>query len=119
MSKGRLCTGAQPKPVCDGGKFKHIMNSSEKAFYGGNTKFSWKDYKWIKQQSELSNQHIYHAMSGHGGERCVVIDKKEILVNGYDPETSTIYQFYRSKWQGCPCLGSNNGKYQKTLNLEN
>ena len=28
------CTGGQPKLVCDGRKFKHIMNSSEKVFYG-------------------------------------------------------------------------------------
>ena len=38
----RRCNGGQPKLVCDGGKFKHIMNSSEKVFYGGNTQFSWK-----------------------------------------------------------------------------
>ena len=47
-----------------------------------------------------------------------MINKKEILVDGYDPETSTIYQFYGCKWLSCPCLGFNN-RYQKTLNLEN
>ena len=31
----KRCTGSQPKLVCDGRKLKHIMNSSEKVFYGG------------------------------------------------------------------------------------
>ena len=96
------------------------MNNSEKVFYGGNTQFSWKGCKWIEKQSELIGRHIHHALCGHGGERCVIIDKKEILVDGYDPETSTIYQFYGCKWHGCPCLGSgSSSKYNNTLRIEN
>ena len=68
------CTGGQPKLMCDSGKFKNIMNSSEKVFYGGN-----------------------YAV----------------------PETSTVYQLCGCKWHNCPCLRSTNGKYKKTLNLEN
>ena len=34
------CTGGQTKLICSSKKFNHIMNSSEKAFYGGNTQFS-------------------------------------------------------------------------------
>ena len=49
----------------------------------------------------------------------MVIDRKEILVHGYDPETSTVYQFYGCKWHSCPCLGSSSDKYQKTLSMEN
>ena len=116
----RRCTGGQPKLVCDGGKFKHIMNTSEKVFYGGNTQFSLKAFKWIECHSERIGSYIHHALCGHGGERCVVINKKEILVDGYNSETSTIYQFYRCKRNGCPCiLRSTNDKYQKILNLEN
>ena len=115
----RRCNGGRPKLVCSGGKFKHSMNSLEKAFYGRNTQFSWDACRWIECQSELKSRYIHHALCGHGGERCMVIDKKEILVDGYDHETSTIYQFYGCKWYGCLCLGSNNDKYQETLNLEN
>ena len=50
---------------------------------------------------------------------CVVIDKNEILVAGFDSETSTIDQFYRCKWHVCSCLGSAKDKYSKTMNLEN
>ena len=35
----RICNGGQPKLVCGGGKFRHIMKISEKGFYGGNTQF--------------------------------------------------------------------------------
>ena len=111
----KRCSSGHPKLVCDGRKFKQIMSSSEKVFYGENTQFSWKACRWIKCQSELSDWYIHHVLCGHGGERAIAIDKKEILVDRYDPETSTIYQFYGCKWHECPCLGSNNGKYQKTF----
>ena len=73
----KWCTGGQAKLVCDGGKFKHIMNCSEKVFYGGNTQVSWKACRWIERQSEIIGRHIHHTLYGHGGERCVVIDKKK------------------------------------------
>ena len=115
----RRCTGGQPKLVCDGGIFEHIMNSSEKVFFEGNTQFSLKACKWIECHSEQIERHIHHAFCGHGGKG-VVINRKEILVDGYDSKTSTIYQFHGCKWHCCPCiLGSTSDKYQKTLNLEN
>ena len=57
------------------------------------------------------------------GTSIMVIDKKEILVNGYNPKTSTVYQFYGCKWHGCPCLAGSdvmsNDKCCKTIHLEN
>ena len=95
---------------------------------GGNTQFLQKGNRWIECQSETIRKHIHHALCGHGGEQCMVINKQEILVDGYDPETSTIYQFYRCKWHRCPCtspdpagitdLRFSKDKYQKTLHLE-
>ena len=49
----------------------------------------------------------------------MVFDKNEILFDGFDSETGTIYQFYGCKWHGCPCLRKANNKYHGTLNLEN
>ena len=63
------CTGGKTKIVCNGGKFKHIMNSSEKVFYGGNTQFSYAGCQWIEYESQRSGKHIHHAMCGHGGEK--------------------------------------------------
>ena len=35
------CTEGKTKIICPGGKFRHVLNSSEKVFYGGDTKFSY------------------------------------------------------------------------------
>ena len=35
----------EKKIICSRGKFKHILNSSEKVFYSGNTKFSYTAYQ--------------------------------------------------------------------------
>ena len=64
----KQCTNGQPKLMCNGSKFKCIMSSSEKVFYGGNVQSSWKACRWIKCQSELSGQHIHHMLCDHGGE---------------------------------------------------
>ena len=95
------------------------MNSSEKVSYGRNTQFSWTFCRWIKQQSEIIGRHIHHTLCGHGGEKCIVINKNEILVDRFDSETGIIYQFYGCKWHRCPCLGIANNKYHMTMNLEN
>ena len=39
--KEERCTGGKTKIICSGGKFKYILNSSEKVFYGGDIKFSY------------------------------------------------------------------------------
>ena len=101
------CAGGHAKLVCPGEKFKRIMNTSEKVFYGGNAQFSWKACRWIERQSE----------------RCLVINKNEILVDGFDSETSTVCQFYRCKWHGCPCLETTNyrkvHRYHRTITIKN
>ena len=120
-----LCTGGQPKLLCPGEKFKRIMNSSEKVFYGGNTQFSFKGCKWIEKQSENIGKHIHHALCGHGGERCVTYTNSEgkeveIMVDGFDPKSLTVYQFHGCKWHGCPCQGTpNHPKYQRTIERDN
>ena len=39
--KEERCTGGKTKIICSEGKFRYILNSSEKVFYGGDTKFSY------------------------------------------------------------------------------
>ena len=46
--KEERCTGGKTKIVCPGGKFRHILNSSEKVFNGGDTKFSYTACQWIE-----------------------------------------------------------------------
>ena len=104
------------------------MNSSEKVFYGGNTNFSYAACQWIEKQSELIGKHIHHALCGHGGEFYVKmlsteeVSGKEIPVDGYEPESKTIFQYYGCKWHGCPCQKERNSleeeRYAKTIELE-
>ena len=106
------CTGGKTKIICSGGKFRHILNSSEKVFYGGDTKFTYTAGQWIEAWTIETGKHIHHKMCGHGGERMVkawVLNdkgKKEpafFLVDGYDPETNTVYQFHGCHWHGHTC----------------
>ena len=108
---GGTCGGGKTKLICPGEKFERIMNSTEKVFYGGNTKFSYAACQWIEKQSELIGRHIHHALCGHGGEYyvCLYAGKekdsraREIPVDGYEPESNTIFQYHGCKWHGCPC----------------
>ena len=69
--KEERCTGGKTKIICSAGKFKHILNSSEKMFCGGDTKFSYAACQWIEAQAIEAGKHIHHKMWGHGGERMV------------------------------------------------
>ena len=122
------CDGGKTKLICPGGKFERIMNSSEKVFYGRRTNFSFAACQWIEKQSELTGKRIHHALCGHGGEFCAEVAKvegdqeKEIPVDGYEPESKTIFQFYGCKWHGCPCQKERNSldeeRYSNTIELE-
>ena len=119
---GGTCGGGKTKLICPGTKFRRIMNSSEKVFYGENTNFSYAACQWIEKQSELIGKHIHHALCGHGGEFSVKIGEKKIFVDGYEPKTRTIFQYHGCKWHGCPCRKERNSldeeRYSKTIYLE-
>ena len=116
------CTGEKTKIICSGGKLKHILNSFEKVFYGSDTKFSYTACQWIEEQTIQTGKHIHHKMRGHGGERMVKVwilndkGKKEpvcFLVDGYEPETNTVYQFHGCHWHGRTCLKDRTRRQQK------
>ena len=48
--------------------------------------------------------------------------EKEIPVDGYEPESKTIFQYYGCKWHGCPCQKERNSldeeRYAKTIDLQ-
>ena len=66
-------TGGKTKIICSGGKHKHTLNSSEKVFYGGDSKFSYTVCQWIEAQAVETGKHIHHKMCEHGGERMVKV----------------------------------------------
>ena len=72
LKEGRS-TGGKTKIICSGGKFRHILTSSEKVLYGGDTKFSYTACQWIEAEAVKIGKHIHHKMCGHGGERMVKV----------------------------------------------
>ena len=125
---GGTCDGGKTKLICPGEKFERIMNSSEKIFYGDRKNFSYAACQWIEKQSELIGKHIHHALCGHGGEfyvEMLITEEacgKEIPVDGYEPESKTIFQYYGCKWHGCLCqkerYSLDEERYSKTIDLE-
>ena len=116
------CTGRKTKIICLGKKFKRILNSSEKVFYGGETGFSYSACQWIEGESIKVGTHMHHKMCGHGGERQVTVwylnfkgerDYTTYPVDGYEPETRTIYQFPGCKWHGHTCIKDLTKKQRK------
>ena len=114
--------GGETKIICSGGKFKHILNSSEKVFYGGDTKLSYTACQWTEAKAIETSKHIHHKMCGNGGESMVKVrvlndkDKKNpvsFLVDGYEPETNTVYQFHGCHWHGHTCLKNRTRRQQK------
>ena len=69
--KEERCTEGETKIIGSGSKFKHILNSPEKVFYGGNTKFCYTVCQWIEAHAKETGKHIHLKICGHGGE-CMV-----------------------------------------------
>ena len=129
--KEDTCTGGKTKLICSRRKFKRILNSSEKVFYGGETGFSYSACQWLEHMSEKTGRHIHHKMCGHGGERQVTVwylnsngkrDYTTYPADGYEPETRTVYQFHGCKWHGHNCIkdrtSSQRERYLDTLTID-
>ena len=90
--------------------------------YGDDTNFNYTACQWIEAQAMEIGKHINHKMCGHGGECIVKVwvlndkGKKELvsfLVDGYEPETNTVYQFHGCHWHGHTCLKNRTKRQQK------
>lgn len=46
----------------------HFLNSSEKFFYGANTKFSKRAGQWIQSKTIKKGKQIHQKVRGNGGE---------------------------------------------------
>ena len=129
--KEERCTGGKTKIIYSQGKFRHILNSSEKVFYGGDTKFSYTACQWIEAEAVKIGKHIHHKVCGHGRERMVkvwVLDDKSkqtpayFSVDGYGTETNRVYQFHGCHWHGHTCIKNRTKRqglrYKDTCNIE-
>ena len=53
---GGTCGGGKTKLICPGEKFERIMNSTEKAFYGGNKNFNYDACRWIEKKKRINRK---------------------------------------------------------------
>ena len=93
-------------------------------FYGGDIKLSYTACQWIEAQAIEKVKHIHHKMCGHGGERMMIVwvlnDKDEnesFLVDRYEPETNTEYQFHGCHWHGHTCLNNRTKRQQRDMKI--
>ena len=91
------CTGGQTKVVCPNNRIQFPPSAYEKAFYP-EARCSFIATKWLEWEARQRGLHIHHARCGHGGERKILGAR----VDGYHPETKTVFQYHGCFWHGCP-----------------
>ena len=90
------CTSGRTKIACPGNQILAPESAFENAFYPEGT-YGKKGICWLEHVSRKSGKHIHHHKCGHGGERFI----KGVPVDGYHPETKTVFQFHGCHWHGC------------------
>ena len=92
----RTCSGGQPKINCPNNRIQFPASAYERAFYP-ESRCSFIAIKWLEWEAKQRGIHIHHARCGHGGERYILGAR----VDGYHPETKTVFQFHGCFWHGC------------------
>ena len=90
------CTGGQTKIVCPNNRIEVPASVYEKAFYP-EARCSFIATKWLEWEAKQRGIHIHHARCGHGGKRHILGAR----VDGYHPETKTVFQYHGCFWHGC------------------
>ena len=90
------CSRGQTKINCPNKQIKPPASAYERAFYPEQT-CSFVAIKWLEWEAKKRGIHIHHARCGHGGERQILGAR----VDGYHPESKTVFQFHGCLWHGC------------------
>ena len=90
------CSRGQTKINCLNNRIKAPSSAYERAFYPKQT-CSFVAIKWLEWEAKKRGIHIHHARCGHGGERQILGAR----VDGYHPESKTVFQFHGCLWHGC------------------
>ena len=90
------CSRGQTKITCPNNRIKAPSSVYERAFYPEQT-CSFIAIKWLEWEAKKRGIHIHHARCGHGGERQILGSR----VDGYHPESKTVFQFHGCLWHGC------------------
>ena len=90
------CSGGRTKINCPNNRIGVPDSAYEKVFYP-EARCSFIATKWLEWEAKQRGIHIHHARCGHGGERHILGSR----VDGYHPETKTVFQFHGCLWHGC------------------
>ena len=90
------CSGGLTKINCPNNRIRVPASAYERAFYP-NDRCSFIAIKWLEWEAKQRSIHIHHARCGHGGERYIF----NVPVDGYHPETHTVFQYHGCHWHGC------------------
>ena len=97
----KTCRKGETEIICPEEKLAAPLSKYEMAFYDKG-RISKIAIEWLEKTAKQLKIHIHHAMCGHGGERHVL----GAPVDGFDPNTGTVFQFHGCWWHGCPrCFG--------------
>ena len=69
---------------------------------------------WLEYLSRQSGKHIHRHKCSHGGERFI----KGAPVDGYHPETKTVFQFHGCHWHGCIQCFSNPKQRTEVIRID-
>ena len=81
---------------CPGNRILAPESAFEKAFYPEGS-FGVKATCWLEYEAKQRGIHIHHHRCDHGDERTIMGQK----VDGYHPETKTVFQCHGCFWHGC------------------
>ena len=101
----KTCRKGETEIICLEEKLAAPLTKYEIAFYdkGHISKVA---IEWLEKTAKSLKIHIHHAMCGHGGERHIL----GAPVDGFDPNTGTVFQFHGCWWHGCPRCFTNRGE---------
>ena len=87
---------------------------------GANVNQSAKALQWLlyeedrMQKKDASPDRIKHVRNG--GEQCITTPTDSYFVDGFNPATNTVYEFYGCFWHGCRTCYSNNRHCKHAVN---
>ena len=93
----KTCSRGQTKFDCPGNRIFAPESAFEKAFYP-NSSFGIKAVCWMEYEAKQRGIYIHHQRCGHGWGRSILGYK----VDGYCPESKTIFEYNGCHWHGCP-----------------
>ena len=92
----KTCTRGRTDISCSGNRILAPESAFEKAFYPESS-FGIKATCWLEYEERQRGIHIHHHRCGHGDERTIVWQR----VDGYHPESKTVFQYHGCFWHGC------------------